>query len=87
MDKSTVEYWECQKQKAHDKIDDLLLGGASGVKSTRSGEDELIEHNLSEQISALWNYISRCDKEIEKIKEKTDKIGILYIERDQIYVP
>ena len=87
MKLNTVEYWESEKVLTQAKIKELHLGNTAGVKSSRSGEDELVEHTLKEQLDGLYRYLRLCDDEINKLKEKYNKIGLLYIGRDKIYVP
>lgn len=84
-EKNTVEYWELEINITQDKIKDLLLGNSSGIKSSKSGDDEITEHSLREQVDALYRYISYCEEKKQEAGAKSNKIGILFIDRDCSY--
>ncbi|MGL5646982.1 MAG: hypothetical protein ACRDDY_03945 [Clostridium sp.] len=85
MAEKTIQYWETQIEKAQSKLDELITGDSVGVKMTKSGDDEIMEHTLKEQMDYYYRYISYCEGEIDKLKESSNKIGLLFIGRDKRY--
>lgn len=95
MDEITIvkdsKYWKEQKEKAEDRLSELMTGETAGISSTKSNDDSIQFNSISDEYQYLLNYISYCEKKYNEALEeegaipKSDKKRLLYFDREYGY--